>query len=183
MTTFRMLIGPDEGADAFQLAFRAILLFAIGIIYIRIAGRRTFGQYTPLDILVALIVGSNISRIVTGKAAFFPALAATLVLVILHRVLAHASMRWKMVTWLVKAPAIRIIEKGKIDKDRMRRAELGREDLLEALRMKQIDDPAEVELATLEAGGKLSVIPMKTLRPDDLAAVKTAMGNPPDRGC
>jgi hypothetical protein len=54
METFRTLIGPDTGdATVLQLCFRAAILFAFGILCIRIAGRRTFSQITPLDIIVA----------------------------------------------------------------------------------------------------------------------------------
>jgi hypothetical protein len=54
------------------LSVRAVLLFAFGIACIRIAGRRTFAHYSPLDIIVALIVGSNISRVMTGKGCLLP---------------------------------------------------------------------------------------------------------------
>ena len=55
MDIFRQLIGPDNGdATALQLCARAALLFAFGILCIRIAGRRTFAQYSPLDIIVAV---------------------------------------------------------------------------------------------------------------------------------
>jgi len=161
METFRQLIGPDEGADALQLCVRAVLLFAFGVLCIRIAGRRTFGQYSPLDIVVALIVGSNISRVMTGKAAFFPALAATLVLVILHRLLALATLRWKWLAWLVKERPIRVIENGRVDAAAMARANLSEDDLHEAIRLEQAGDPADIELATAEAGGKVSVIPRR----------------------
>ena len=159
METLRWLIGPDEGADAAQLCVRAVVLFVFGVICIRIAGRRTFAHYTPLDIIVALIVGSNISRVMTGKAAFFPALAATLALVILHRLLAWATLRWEWLARLLKARPIRIIQSGEIDEAALRRANLGRKDLDEALRMEQCVTPGDVEHATLEAGGKLSVVP------------------------
>ncbi|HWW66326.1 MAG TPA: YetF domain-containing protein [Sphingomonadaceae bacterium] len=159
MDMFRLLIGPDEGADTLQLCFRALILFLFGIACVRIAGRRTFAHYSPLDIVVALIVGSNISRVMTGKAAFFPALAATLVLVVLHRLLAYATLHWGILSWLVKARPIRIVEDGQLDEARLRRAEMSREDLLEALRMEQVDSIAAAAQATLEAGGKLSVVP------------------------
>jgi uncharacterized membrane protein YcaP (DUF421 family) len=161
METFRMLIGPDEGADTLQLCIRTILLFAFGIFCIRVAGRRTFAQYTPLDIVVALIVGSNISRLMTGKAAFFPALAATFTLVLLHRIIAYASLRWGILSWLVKGRPITIVTDGRVDEKAMHRAELGRADLLEALRLEQVDDPADAKLATVEAGGKVSVVRKK----------------------
>jgi uncharacterized membrane protein YcaP (DUF421 family) len=72
LDVIRQLIGPDESANPYQMCVRALLLFVVGIIYIRVAGRRTFSQYSPLDIIVALIVGSNLSPLMTGKAASFP---------------------------------------------------------------------------------------------------------------
>lgn len=94
MDMLRALIGPDEGYQTMtQLSVRAVLLFAFGILCIRIAGRRTFSQAAPLDIIVYLIVGSNLSRVMTGGAHVLPSMAATLTLVVLHRLLAYATLR------------------------------------------------------------------------------------------
>lgn len=159
--TFRLLIGPDDGANLGQLCARTVILFVFGIFCIRIAGRRTFAQYSPLDIVVAIVVGSNISRIMIGKTAFFPALAATLALVLLHRLVAMASVRWLFVARLIKQPPTLLIRNGEVQEAGLRRADLSRDDLLEGLRMAQVDDPTTVARATLEAGGKISVIPVR----------------------
>jgi len=161
MEMFRQLIGPDEGADTLQLCARAVLLFLFGVLCVRIAGRRTFARYSPLDIVVALIVGSNVSRVMTGKAAFFPALAATLVLVILHRLLAHATIRFRPLAWLVKSRPATLITDGVIHEAVLPRMELSRDDLLEGLRMEQVEHPEDVALATIESGGKISVVPKR----------------------
>lgn len=158
MEFMRQLIGPDEGANAEQLCVRAVILFAFGILCIRIAGRRTFAQYSPLDIIVALIVGSNISRVMTGKAAVVPALSATLVLVVLHRLLAIASLHWRLIPGLVKSRPITVIEDGKVDDQALKKANLSRADLHEAIRLEQAENPAEIKLAIVEASGKVSVI-------------------------
>jgi uncharacterized membrane protein YcaP (DUF421 family) len=159
MEIFRLLVGPDDGASLAQLCARAIVLFVFGIICIRIAGRRTFAQYSPLDIIVALVVGSNIGRVMTGKAAFFPALAATLTLVLCHRLVALASVRWPFIARLITRQPTRLIDDGKVNMTALHRAGLSRDDLLEGLRIERVDDPADVAAATLEAGGKISVIP------------------------
>jgi uncharacterized membrane protein YcaP (DUF421 family) len=161
MHAFRLLIGPDQGADTAQLCVRAVLLFAFGILCIRIAGRRTFAEYSPLDIIVALIVGSSISRVMTGKADMIPALSATLVLVILHRVLAMASMRWAFLSRLVKARPIEIVRDGRINKAALQRANLSLDDLHEAIRMEQFDQPDDIARATVEGSGKVSVVPKR----------------------
>lgn len=159
MEWFRQLIGPDEGASTLQLCIRVVPLLAFGILCVRIAGRRTFAQYSPLDIVVALIVGSNISRVMMGRSPFFQALAVTLALVVLHRLLAYASLRWNWLAALVKSRPIRVITDGVVDARAMRRANLSDEDLHEAIRSEQVSDPAQVAVATLEGSGKLSVVP------------------------
>src|SRR5579859_892681 len=120
MEMFRALIGPDNGdATAAQLCARAIILFLLGIAYIRIAGRRTFSNASPLDIVVALVVGSNLSRAMTGKAPFWPALAATLLLVVLHRVFAMLTLRWGWLAKVMKAQPVTLVRDGVEDRKAM----------------------------------------------------------------
>lgn len=161
MDWIRAIIGPDEGADAQQLCARAVLLFLFGVACVRIAGRRTFSQATPLDIVVALIVGSNISRVMTGKADVVPALSATLVLVVLHRLAAMATLRWNLLAGLLKAKPTALVRDGVADEAAMRRHGVSRADLLEGLRMEQVERIEDTHLATLEGGGKISVVPRK----------------------
>lgn len=159
MEIFRQLIGPDNGdATALQLCARAVLLFAFGILCIRIAGRRTFAQYSPLDIIVAVVVGSDISRIMTGKAPFVPGAAATLAIVMLHRAVAMAALRWPALGRIVKCQPAPLIRDGVINDEQLRAHELSRSDLLEGLRLEQAEDPTQVKLAMLEGGGRISVI-------------------------
>jgi uncharacterized membrane protein YcaP (DUF421 family) len=162
MEFVRLLIGPDEGdANALQLSFRAVILLLFGIICIRISGRRTFSLRSPLDIIVATVVGSNLSRAMTGKAPFFAGLTATFVLVVLHRLLAWASLRSALVARVVKFGPLPLVTDGAVDAAAMRKEGISHEDLLEALRGEQIDDLASVRLANLEGGGKISVVPTR----------------------
>lgn len=160
MEMLRLLIGPDTGdAAIWQLCVRALIVFIFGIACIRIAGRRTFSKMSPLDIIVAIIVGSNLSRTMTGKAPFLGGLAATLVVVIVHRLLAMASLRWGPLAGIVKAGPAVLIRDGVVDRDALRRHGISDADLAEGLRMEQVDRIEDVRLATLEGGGKISVVP------------------------
>jgi len=158
MDVFRELIGPDHGASAVQLCLRAVVLLAFGVLCVRISGRRTFAHYSPLDIIVALIVGSNISRVMTDSAELIPTLSATFVLVVLHRLLAVASLHWEVFAWLVKARPITVIRDGQIDERALGRANLSIKDLYEALRSEQAETPDDVKLAVVEGSGKVSVV-------------------------
>jgi len=160
MEMIRVLIGPDNGdASVLQLCVRALVLFVFGIVCIRIAGRRTFSQISPLDIIVAIVIGSNISRAMTGKAPFFGGLAATLVIAVLHRLLAMATLRWNLLARWIKCGPVVLVRDGVADEAAMARHEISDADLAEGLRIEQIDKIGDVRLATLEGGGKISVVP------------------------
>ena len=160
MDVLRTLIGPDEGYQTMaQLSVRAVLLFAFGILCIRIAGRRTFSQAAPLDIIVYLIVGSNLSRVMTGGAHVLPSMAATLTLVVLHRLLAYATLRKSPISGWIKAHPTVLVRDGVVDRHALAKEGISEDDLAEALRLKQVETAANARLATLERGGKISVIP------------------------
>ncbi|TCM14359.1 uncharacterized protein DUF421 [Novosphingobium sp. PhB165] len=160
MEWLHAIIGSDEGTPTTaQLCARAAILFFYGLACIRIAGRRTFSNLTPLDIIVAVIVGSNISRAMTGKAPFLPSLAATLLLVALHRLVAMATVRWNPLASFVKGKSMVLVRDGQIDDRAMARHDISHADLMESLRMEQVLRIEDVEVATIERGGKISVVP------------------------
>lgn len=162
MEFVRILIGPDGGqASAGQMCVRAIVLFAFGLACIRIAGRRTFAQASPLDIVVAMIVGSNISRTMTGRAPFLASLAATLLLVILHRLLALAAFRWPGLARFLKGPAVVLVRDGVVDHTAMKKHGISDADLAESLRMENVEHLDEAHRATMEDSGKISVLKKK----------------------
>jgi uncharacterized membrane protein YcaP (DUF421 family) len=160
MDTIRALIGPDTGEVAiWQFCVRAVVIFTFGVFCIRLAGRRTFSQYSPLDIVVYLLVGSNLSRTMTGKADFFGGLAATLVIVVLHRLLALATLRWRGLARLVKGEPRVLIRDGAIDRTALVRHGLSDADLAASLRLEGgVERAEDVHIATIETGGRISVV-------------------------
>ena len=158
MHWLRLIIGPDENAEPWQICVRAVLIFIVGILCIRIAGRRTFSQASPLDIVVAIIVGSNLSRIMTGKADFLGGLGASLIIVLMHRGLAMATLHWSILSDIVKTDPVVLLKDGRIDHRALVRHGISEPDLLEGLRLENCDSPKDVRVATLEPSGKISVV-------------------------
>lgn len=162
MEFIRILIGPDDGYQTMaQLSIRAAVMLAFGILCVRVAGRRTFAQASPLDIIVYLIVGSNLSRVITGKANVFPTMAATMTLLMLHRLLSYLTLRKNPVSSWIKAQPTVLVREGVSDQRAMAREGISPDDLLEALRLKQVERIEVVRLATLERGGEISVLPFE----------------------
>ncbi len=161
MEQLRALIGPDDAAQPWQMCVRAVIVFAFGILCIRLAGRRTFAHASPLDIVVAIIVGSNLSRIMTGKADFLGGLGASLVIVLLHRALAMLTLRSGLLATMVKGSPVVLVKDGAVDRAALVRHGISEPDLLEGLRLESAERPEDARLATLEPSGKISVVHRK----------------------
>jgi len=159
METLHAIIGT-EGQDIgwLQMSIRATLIFILGVLVVRFAATRAFGKWSALDIILAVIVGSNLSRALTGSAPFLPTLVATVVLVVLHGVLARMAARWSWLSTLTKGASVLLVRDGEIDEPAMRRAGIGQGDLRMALRAAGPDDLERVRSASLERNGDISVI-------------------------
>jgi uncharacterized membrane protein YcaP (DUF421 family) len=58
------------------MSLRGLSVFLFGLALLRVFGRTAFGKQSPLDIVVAIVVGSNLSRTLTGNAPLLPTFAA-----------------------------------------------------------------------------------------------------------
>lgn len=142
--------------DAPQMCVRAVVVFLFGLIIIRLFGRKAFGKQTPLDIVLAIMVGSNLSRTLTGNSPVLPTLAATAMLAAMFWLFNHLANRWDWFSRLVKGTPVTLARDGRLDRKRMRSAAVGEADLEEAARQSGLGGLDAVETAVLERSGKIS---------------------------
>ena len=160
MDMLHTLVGSADGAiSAWQMTVRGVLIFAVGVLAARVAATRAFGKWSPLDIIFAVIVGSNLGRAMTGSAPFVPTIVATLALVGVHTAVARAAARWSWLSFLVKGGRVRLVREGQRDRDAMRAAGIGDGDLNMALRGHGHTDLGGVQDAFLERNGDITLIP------------------------
>lgn len=154
------IIGTNaENLLWWQMCIRAILIFSYALFLVRLGSTRVFGKSTSFDIVLAVILGSILSRALTGNARFFPTIAASTVLVSLHYVLSKLALRSKRFGHLIKGVEIQLIENGRILLDALKKADMTEHDLKEALRSNGgTDDVRNVKAAYLERSGTLSVL-------------------------
>lgn len=159
MEGLHSLIGSEgEAISWWQMSLRAGLVFVIGVMIVRLAATRAFGKWSALDIILAVVVGSNLGRAMTGNAPFVATLVATGVLMALHELLVRASARWSWLSLVTKGRSIRLVDDGAPIESAMRRAGIGERDLRLALRSAGHADLGDVQSVTLERNGDITVV-------------------------
>jgi uncharacterized membrane protein YcaP (DUF421 family) len=162
MTGWNDLIGSDPRTITVgQMCIRAVFIFFAGMLLVRFGGRRTFGKTTSFDIVVAVILGSILSRAMTGNARFLPTLAAAAVLMALHFIIAKATFFSPWMGRIFKGGETELIKNGEIQREALRKTSMTEHDLLEAARLKGAQDLGDIQTAVLERNGAISIFRKK----------------------
>jgi uncharacterized membrane protein YcaP (DUF421 family) len=153
----QVLFGEGSDLDVLQMALRSAVVFVLALAMIRVSGRRSFGQRRPFDACTTVLLGAVLSRAVVGASPFWPTMAAGAVIVVLHRLVAMASLRWPRFESLVSGDKRELVRDGRRDEAEMRRALITGRDLDEAVRTKVGDEGRPVRRAVLERDGRITV--------------------------
>lgn len=154
----QQVFGDTGPALWWQECARAVVVFAYGLLIFRIAGRRVFGKWAALDILVSIVAGSNLSRAITGSADLFGTLAATTLLLAMHWVLARMVAASPALSRVIEGAPQVLVRSGGADGAKLSRHAISEADLKEALHAAGLEDMTEARLVVLEPSGKISVL-------------------------
>ena len=159
--TARMIFGGDAPGDSLamhQAAARACVVYVIGVLVVRIGKSRLIGRSTALDVILGFILGSTLSRGITGHASMSDTAAASITLVALHWLLTAIACNSRLVGKIFKGNTPILVENGVMFEDNMRRSNISENDLRQFLRLRGIEHLAEVKAAHKERNGEISVI-------------------------
>lgn len=156
---FYYLIGHGtEPVSWWQMCIRTTIIFSWALVLYRVVPRRAFGSSATVDIVLVVIMGSTLSRALTGSAPLLPVIAATALLALLYSITILTASRIDLVGRILKGRSILLIKDGEIDRDALRLAHLGEGDLRESLRQQGTVDLDKVAEAHLERNGEISII-------------------------
>jgi uncharacterized membrane protein YcaP (DUF421 family) len=158
-------LGVGAGAEhvaAAQTGLRTVLVYALTLALVRIANKRFLSEATAFDVVVAIMLGSIMSKAVDGSTPLHLALLAGAVLLGMHWVFGVLAFHTDWFGPLVKGERVLLIKDGEIQEEGMRRANVTLADLAQVLRLQTNGtDPSKVRLAYLERNGEISVVPQQ----------------------
>lgn len=150
---------PIEQVGVVAMVLRTVLVYVASLVLVRLASKRLLAKASAFDVIVAIMLGSILSRAINGSAPLLPTLAAGAVLLAMQRLLALVARHTRWLGPIVKGGPVLLIEDGQVRREGLRETGLTREDLAEALRLEiGHEDSSRVRRAYMERNGKVSVI-------------------------
>lgn len=156
-----------KGTEQMLVVFaRALILYIVVVISMRIMGKRQIGQLQPFELAIAIMI-SELAAVPMQNTGIplINGIIPILTLLIAQLLMSLLSLKSIRARALICGKPTILIEKGKINEEALRKELYTINDLLEQLRIKDYPNIADVEYAILETNGQLSVIPKSQKRP------------------
>lgn len=151
---------------------RTLILLLAVVSVLRAMGKRQIGQLQPAELVVTILLSEIAAApMEDNDIPLGNTLIAVLVLSGAEILMSALSMKSLKMRTLLQGHCVMVIKNGVLDQKQMERLRFTLDDLLEALRQKNVFDISEVEYAIVETDGTLSVLP----KPEKRNVIKADM--------
>lgn len=160
--------------------FRTIILYILVLITIRILGKRQVGELQPADLVLTILLSEIlVIPMQDPEIPLIHTVIPVLLLIGFEIVISVISLKSLRFRTLLQGNSLIVIRNGVVDQKQLQRLRFTIDDLLEALRKKDVFDITTVEYAIVETDGTLSVL----LKPEHtIPAARNLKVQLPDNG-
>lgn len=156
----------SSGAVVAQTAAKAVLMYLVALLGLRIAHRRTLSQWTAIDFAAAVAIGAIVGRTaVASGEPFVVGAAALLTILAAHGVMTYARYN-RYLAKLVDHRVRVLVAHGRLRKSQLYICGLTENDFLSQLRQMGHVDLRELRYVLYETKGDLTVVRETSAEPE-----------------
>ena len=139
--------------------FRAIVLYLVVLIVMRLMGKREIGQLQPFELAISIMIADLASIPMTEIGIpIFNGIVPILGLLVMHLVISVINLKSLKAREIICGKPSILIYRGKINEKELKKERFTINELEERLRGNNVINLGDVEYAILETSGDVSVI-------------------------
>jgi uncharacterized membrane protein YcaP (DUF421 family) len=133
---------------------KSIIMILVGMVALRLAGRKSLSQMTISQAVIMIAIGSILVEPVKEKSTIITILSIALFVLVLY-CLEQISLKFPIFENIIFGKSKIVIEEGKIKWNNLKKLRMTKDQLEMILRQNKIGEITDVKLATLEPNGHL----------------------------
>lgn len=138
---------------------RAVIIYITVILAVRIMGKRQIGELKPHELVVTVLVSQVASIPLEDNSMPLANMFIPILIFVSFEILVSAiSMKSLSFRNMLQGRPIFVIKNGKLDEKQMKRLRFTMDDLVDAVRQKDVFDISTVQDAVIETNGTVSVL-------------------------
>ena len=149
----------SPSAPWWQFVLRAVAIYLLVMLLVRVSGKRAVGQFTPFDLVLLILIGNAVQNGLNGGDNSLTGAALLAVcLIALNYGVAFVVARSPRARRLIEGEPVVLARDGKVFRDVLRRELVSNADFLEAMREAGCSEIERIRVATLETNGRISLL-------------------------
>lgn len=144
--------------ELLMTALRGLGVYVLMLVVIRILGKRTVGNFSAFDLLVALMLGEVVDEIIYGDVTFLQGTVAIGVVAVAQYGNSWLSYWDHGLDKILEGKPTILIRDGKLVRNGLRKERMNEKDVMAELRLQGVEDMREVHLGVMEVDGEMSVL-------------------------
>src|SRR5688572_26073397 len=137
---------------------RGLAVYVLVLAVIRLLGKRTIGNFTAFDLLVALMLGEVVDEMIYGDVNFAQGVVAIVVIAGAKYATAWLCYASPRMNRILEGKPTPIVREGKFVSKGLRHELMHEREAFAGLRLRGVRDMREVKLALMEVDGELSIL-------------------------
>lgn len=145
--------------------FRAIVLYILVLVVMRLMGKREIGQMQPFELAISIMIADLAATPMTETGVpITNGIMPILGLLVMHLIISMINIKSTKAREIVCGKPTILIYRGRIDQKALKKERFTINELEERLRDNSIFNIGDVEYAILETSGQVTVIPKPNKR-------------------
>ena len=141
------------------LFLRCLILYVTVIVGVRLMGKRQIGELQPEELVVTILISDVATMPLQDmQIPLLQPLMIIAVIVACELLFSVLSLKSRKFRTLVQGHAIPIVKNGTLDQSLLRKIRYTVDDVLEALRLKDVFDISQAAYVYVESNGSISVL-------------------------
>ena len=152
----------------FKIILRTLIIYIFLLIIMRLMGKRQLGELELSELITTFLFSEIATTPITNpESSIWHAVLPIIIIASLEILLSFSVLKIPLLKKILTGRPSVIIQRGKINKEEMKKARLTIDELISQIRQGGIFNISEVEYAILEENGRLTVVPKCKNRPPD----------------
>ncbi len=140
------------------IVFRSVIIYLFVVVAVRIMGKRQIGELKPHEFVITILI-SAVATIPIQESSIPLAYSLVPIMIFVSLEVLESALSMKSLGFrnALQGKPVFIIKNGVLQQKALSRLRFTMDDLIDALRQKDVFDISEVENAVVETNGSLSV--------------------------
>ena len=149
-----------------EFVLRAVAVYVVVLVLVRLTGKRTVGQFTPFDLLLVVLLGTAVQNSLIGEdTSLLGGLILAATLLSLNWTVGKLSSRSQRFHQMVEGKSVILVHRGHLFRDELARQSMSEEDFAIARRSAGYATVGEIALAVLESSGEITFAARNAMPP------------------